>query len=111
MKIKLPRFLSYFFGFITLILPILGYVKYVYFLGFRDGYITDYEHAGKVFYKIFIWFSFGLGLYFINLGWTASKQKINRKLVIAVLMLIFYIIITVIVDCYLYLHLDHGQGG
>ncbi len=108
---KKSRYLSLFLGFITLIMLVFGYLEYVHNLGFPDGYISEFSRAGKIFYKILVGPFLTLGLYFIYLGWNASKQKINKKLIIAVIILIFCIAAVVIIDNYLFLHLDHGQGG
>lgn len=108
---NLYRVLSYFFAFITLILPVLGYLEYIHLSGFPDGNITEYGRAGKILYKILIWPGFVLGLCFIYLGWTASRQRINRKLTIAVSILIFYVVTAVVADRLLFSYFDHGQGG
>ena len=108
---KLNRFLSYFLGFFSLTLPAFVYELHIKWLGFPDGYRTELEQAEKNLYQIFIWPGFALGMFFIYLGWTASKGRINKRLVISISMFILYVIITIIVDYYLRLHLDKGTGG
>lgn len=104
------RYLSYFFTLIALMLPVLGYLEYIYLLGFPDGFITEYGHTGRIFYFIFVWPILALGFYFIYLGWTSTKQKTHKKLAISIFIFILYIAIIAVIDHYLYTHLNHGQG-
>ncbi|MBN1898631.1 MAG: hypothetical protein JW827_07620 [Spirochaetes bacterium] len=105
------RILAYFLGLVSLTLPVFIYQFYVKWLGFPDGYLTEFERAEKILYNIFIWPCFGFGLLFIYLGRTASRQKTNKKLVISISLFFFYIIVVIIVRYYLGLHLDAGAGG
>ncbi|MBU1077208.1 MAG: hypothetical protein KKH98_07945 [Spirochaetes bacterium] len=107
----LNRSISYFFGLLSLTLPVIIYQLHIKWLGFPDGGLTEFERAENFLYRIFIWPGFALGLYFLYLGWTASKQKIKKKLVISICIFIFIIIATIIVDYYFSLHFDNGGGG
>jgi hypothetical protein len=108
---KLNRFISFFLGFISLTLPAFIYKFYIGWMGFPDGYITECERAEKILYRIFILPEIAFGLFFIYLGWTASKQRITRKLTASLALFILYLIVIIIVDGYLRLHLDNGRGG
>jgi hypothetical protein len=108
---KISGFFSCLVGGITFILLIVGYLEYVHNLGFPDGYISEYARAGRIMYLILMWPFGALGVYCMYLGWNASKQNIHRKFMIAVFLLILCIAVMVIIDSYVFLHLDHGQGG
>jgi hypothetical protein len=85
----------------------LGYIEYQYNLGIPDGYISEYSHTTNVIYKISVFpFIFLIG-YFGYLGWVGS----TKKLLIPLSLLLIFIVMLATVDKYLYIYLDHGQGG
>lgn len=103
--------ISYILSLTTLIIMSLGYIEYQYNLGIPDGYISEYSHTTNVIYKISVFpFIFLIG-YFGYLGWVGSIKKINKKLLISLSLLLIFIVILATVDKYLYIYLDHGQGG
>ena len=108
---KLNRLLSYFFGYIVLLVPAFVYVLHLHFLGFPDGHLTELERAEIILYKISIGPMIILGIYFCYLGFIANKQSIKKKLMISIFIYIILISVIIIIDFYLRLHFDHGIGG
>ncbi len=108
---KLNRIFAYLIACIALASALFAYMEYVYMLGFPDGYISELGYAQRMLAYVFIGMSVSLGSYFIYLGWTALRKKISKRLSIAALLYLIFIIGIAVVDYYCRLTLMDSAGG
>ncbi len=77
-------------------------------LGFRDHYITAYDHAMRLPHQLFCAFSVAVTIAIIYCAWRRHWQAA----VLAVGLYAFAAYVTFdVLDGYYYNDLDHGQGG
>jgi hypothetical protein len=94
-----------------LVLPFFVYEKYIYLLGFPDGFISKLGYAERSLAYIFVGVSFMFGMGFIYWGKVTVSTKIERKIfALACLYLIFIASIS-FVDYNYHLHLSNSSGG
>jgi hypothetical protein len=110
-NMKFNRIFAYLIGCIVLTSSFLIYLKYIYLLGFPDGFITELGYAEKRLAQIFIGISVILGSYFIYLGTIALRKEIDRKLFHAMILYLISLISISIIDYYYRLHLMGSAGG
>jgi len=108
---KLNRIIAFLFAITTFAAAYLVYTEYVYLLGFPDGSITELEHAERGLAYAFIGISFLAGTYFVCLGWTAGRRKIEVKLGIAVTLYSLCVFGSWFIDSYFRANLMDGSGG
>ena len=108
---RINRFIAYCLGGLCIALPVFAYQLHIKWLGFPDGGLTALEQAEKTFYYVAVWPILALGLLFFYLGGVASKQDINKKLVIAFSMLILTLFVTIIIGGILPSYFNQGTGG
>jgi hypothetical protein len=109
-RFDVKRTLAYFMAGVSLILSAFAYQEWQ-FLGFPDGFLTEVNRAEKVLFGLFVGVSVLMSLWFVSLGWLASKRNVSRQLYTT---LIFYSLIVVVVfgtDVYLRQRLGGGGGG
>lgn len=107
--------LSFILGLIALAIAFFIYTDLQY-MGFPDGYLTEFDHAEMKLLPTVMWASIAFGLFFFYLAWIALKKRSNKKpyliaFYIITLLYIFLIITIYILDRNYYSYLDHGQGG
>ncbi len=61
LKIKTKAAISYLISVLILIVCLLGYMSFVYQLGYPDGRVTDYELIMK-----YVFLTFGFGLWILT---------------------------------------------
>jgi hypothetical protein len=108
---NIHRFIAYTFSGLTCIFSLLVYGKYIYLLGFPDGFISELAQAQQKTAYLFIGISLALGVWFGYLGNAAKKTNIQPKLFISIF--IYLVAITGIsaLNYYYQLHLSNGSGG
>jgi hypothetical protein len=115
-RMRLNSLLAYLMGCIALALPCLIYFKYIYRLGFPDGFITELEYAERRLAYIFIVISLTIGSYFMYLGKMylgkgAGRKAISKRLSATIIVYLAFIISLTLLDYYYHLHLTGGRGG
>jgi amino acid permease len=108
---KWNRLFAYLMGCIALASSFLVYMKYIYLLGFPDGFITELGYAERKLAYIFIGISFILSSWFIYLGAIALRKKIGKKLLAAIILYLISIVSLYTIDYYYRLHLMDSSGG
>jgi hypothetical protein len=108
---RLKSLLAYLMGCIALGLSGLSYLKYIYRLGFPDGFITELEYAERRLAYIFIVISLIIGSYFIYLGKGAGRKAIGKRLSATIIVYLAFMISLTLLDYYYHLHLTGGRGG
>ncbi len=103
--------ISYALGSLVLIACYIGYMEFVKYSGFLDGYITDYDLKMRVIFQVMVLPLFFLSLYSFYLGKIAGKQNISKKLKVCIVVLLGWLIIFLLVNQFVYHSFDHGQGG
>jgi hypothetical protein len=108
---KMNRVFAYLIGCIAFASSFPMYMKYIHFLGFPDGFITELGYSERRLAQIFIGISVILGSYFIYLGRMASRKEIGKKLPAAIFLYLISIITISLIDYYYHLHLMGSAGG
>jgi hypothetical protein len=108
---KLIRIFAYLAGIATLAASFLFYLEFIRMLGFPDGFITELGYAQRRLAYIFIGASVISSVYFIYLGWMASRRAIGRKLSAALFFYLLAITGISLIDYYYRLHLPDSTGG
>nr|WP_086940742.1 hypothetical protein [Thaumasiovibrio occultus] len=108
---KFARWFGYLLAVVTLVLLALGYLLYLYDLGFPDGHITDYAAAMSSVYKKALVPGGLLAVYTLYLARQAPQKNIWGKLALVLLVLVISVGVIAMVDNHFYLNLDRGQGG
>jgi len=111
LNMKLNRISAFLMVIITIIAAHSAYSKYIWLLGFPDGYITELGYAERKLANFFIIVNLILGLFFLYLGISSSKKYRRIMLLVSI---ILYIVITIclsIIDHNYQSYMDNGQGG
>ena len=111
LKTQLNRILAFLMVIITIRASYWVYFKYIWLLGFPDGYITELGYAESKLANIFLIVNFILGLIFLYLGISPSKRYKGIKLLVTIILYIVIAFYLSNIDQNYQLHLDHGQGG
>jgi ABC-type Na+ efflux pump permease subunit len=101
---KLNRIIAYLMGCLAFASSFIVYTKYIYLLGFPDGFITELGYAERKLAYIFIGISLILGVYFIYLGAIAGRKKIAKQLTTTIILHMIFIISSFIIDRCYHLH-------
>jgi hypothetical protein len=106
---KLNNLVVWFFALTALVLPFLVLLELKY-VGFPDGYITEYGATLKILGSVFIVFSILYSIYFFYTAWRGFKNS-NKQLYISIILYCTLVAIFIAVNYYLRLHLNNGVGG
>jgi hypothetical protein len=103
------RIIAYLFGSLCLVLPFFVYERYIYLLGFPDGFISKLGYAERNLAYIFMGVSFIFAVGFIYWGKVTVSTKIERKIFALACLYLIFIASIAWVDYYYHLHTD-GSG-
>jgi UDP-N-acetylmuramyl pentapeptide phosphotransferase/UDP-N-acetylglucosamine-1-phosphate transferase len=105
------RLLTYSFAFVASLLALFTYMKYVYMIGFPDGFMSERASAERILFSIFSGVSILFGFYFFYLGWILIRENTTKKVVITGLFYLLILMFVCIVDYYWQCHLMGDCGG
>ncbi|GHM99494.1 hypothetical protein WSM22_09840 [Cytophagales bacterium WSM2-2] len=93
-----------------------AYILYqeVVWMGFPDGFISDYDKAMRTPLKIISAFNLVSCFYFFYLGIRGDDKKLTRKIFVSLLVHLLFLALSLwSLDYYfrVYLKLDTGSGG
>ena len=99
---------AYILGCSAIILSFFVYLE-LSFIGFPDGYLSDWDQARQILLTIYIVISLLVGVWYIFLGWIAGRNNIGVKLRVTNLLYVAFGLLVVVADQY-FSQLS-GQGG
>jgi hypothetical protein len=102
---KLNRIVAYLMGCLAFASSFIVYTKFIYLLGFPDGFISELGHAERKLAYVFISISVIVGVYFIYLGAIAGRKKIAKQLTTTIILHMISVISLFIIDRFYHLHL------
>ncbi|HVQ36989.1 MAG TPA: hypothetical protein VMS31_05630 [Pyrinomonadaceae bacterium] len=105
------RIFAFVIGCVALALSLRADLEYIHLLGFPDGFITELGYAQRRLALLFIGVSVVFASCFFYLGWVASRKQIGKKLFIAMLVYVLFIITISLIDHHYRLTLTDGGGG
>ncbi len=108
---RFNRPLAYLSGCVTIAASLLIYLEYIHGLGFPDGFITELGYAERNLARVLIVISIMLGASFIYLGVVGGRELIGRKLSVAIILYVTFIISVSVIDYYCRLYLSGSGGG
>jgi hypothetical protein len=96
-------------GCITLIASALVYLELIR-MGFPDGFLTEFERAERILYRLFLVVSIPTGLWFLVLGWIETPK--TAKLLTATGASYLVVVVSLLLlGVYLSGRLMGGAGG
>jgi len=107
----LHRVIAYILSCLTLGLSVFVYAKYIYLLGFPDGFISELAQAQRQLAYLFIGISLTIGIWLIYLGNVAKKTKIHTILFITIFLYLLAIAGIFALNHHYQLHLPSSFGG
>lgn len=105
-----PRIIALLMACLAFILAFGVYMKYIYQLGFPDGFISDMAYAQKNLAYIFMAISVVVGLFFIYIAGINPKRMIKTLGMTSVLYFLL-ILVALLLNSYYRSTLTGGTGG
>ena len=105
-----PRIFAFLMACIAFMLTFGVYMKYIYQLGFPDGFISELAYAQRNLSYIFMAISVVVGLSFIYIAVINPKRMVKTLGMTSVLYLLL-IVVAFLLNLYYRLNLTGGTGG
>jgi hypothetical protein len=85
--------------------------EYVLWFGFRDGYASELDVAEHALARYFIWFSIGIGIWSLGLGWLSFRADVGKRLFYTCILFLFAAAAALALDLHFRSYTMDSAGG
>jgi MFS family permease len=85
--------------------------NYIMWFGFWDGFASELDVAEHSLATYFVWFSTGMGVWFLSLGLLASRIEIKKPLLYACILFLVAATVAIAIDLHFRTYMTDSSGG